>query len=295
MNVVELKFLLKLLAFPDYRAPLSQITPNAKTSPSERDSICRTLGDRELIAYSTEVTEFSITPAGKALLALKTSQLPIAEIELQLLKAGAAGLTRPTEIAAKTGISPSVQQTTLENLVTRGLIKIEKAKIQDVWLTERGAEYLTDEYNPSGSDPVISLDLLTNYLRFIRKSLRQGTGIRNKIPKIQPIVEDVVPSDFEEPISVPHPIPADTEILKIIQNLDRELATDNYLPIFYLRQKLQPPLSRAEVDQALYRLQRNDLIELSSLQEAIAYTPEQIEAGIPQDIGGPLFFIIVTK
>lgn len=294
MNVVELKFLLKLLAFPDYRAPVSQITPNAKTSPSERDSICRTLGDRELIAYSTEVTEFSITPAGKALLALKTS-LPIAEIELQLLKAGAAGLTRPTEIAAKTGISPSIQQTTLENLAKRGFIKIEKTKIQDVWLTERGAEYLTDEYNPSGSDPVISLDLLTNYLRFIRKSLRQGTDIRTKIPKIQPIVEDVVLSDFSEAISVHHPIPADIEILKIIQNLDRELATDNYLPIFYLRQKLQPPLSRAEVDQALYRLQRNDLIELSSLQETIAYTPEQIEAGIPQDIGGPLFFIIVTK
>ena len=81
----------------------------------------------------------------------------------------------------------------------------------------------------------------------------------------------------------------------MIQNLDRELATDNYLPIFYLRQKLQPPLSREEVDQALYRLQRNDKIELSSLQEAIAYTPEQIEAGIPQDIGGPLFFIIVTE
>lgn len=293
MNVVELKFLLKLLAFPDYRAPISQITPNPKTSASERDSICRTLSDRELIAYSTEVTEFSITPAGHALLALNTSQLPIAEAELQLLKAGAAGFTIPAEIAAETALT--MPQATIQNLVDRGFIKIEKAKIQDVWLTERGAEYLTDEYNPSGTDPVISLDLLTNYLRFIRKSLRQGAGSRAKIPKIQPIVEDVFPSDFSDRISVHHPMPADTEILKMIQNLDRELATDNYLPIFYLRQKLQPPLSREEVDQALYRLQRNDQIELSSLQEAIAYTPEQIEAGIPQDIGGPLFFIIVTE
>jgi predicted transcriptional regulator len=291
MNVVELKFLLKLLAFPDYRAPISQITPNPKTSASERDSICRTLSDRELIAYSTEVTEFSITPAGHALLALNTSQLPIAEAELQLLKAGAAGFTIPAEIPAETALT--MPQTTIQNLVDRGFIKIEKAKIKDVWLTERGAEYLTDEYNPSGSDPVISLDLLTNYLRFIRKSLRQGAGSRTKIPKIQPIVEDVFSSDFSEGISAHHPMPADTEILKMIQNLDRELATDNYLPIFYLRQKLQPPLSREEVDQALYRLQRNDQIELSSLQEAIAYTPEQIEAGIPQDIGGPLFFIIV--
>ncbi|KOR33771.1 MULTISPECIES: hypothetical protein [Planktothricoides] len=284
MNVVELKFLLKLLAFPNYRGLISQIKPNPKTSASERDSICRTLSDRELVAYSTEITEFSITPAGHALLALNTSQLPISAAELQLLKAAASGLT----IEAETSIPASLRQTTIQNLVDRGLIKIEKAKIQEVWLTERGAEYLTDEYNPSGSEPVISLDLLTNYLRFIRKSLRQ------KELAVTPTIDEVK-SEFSDPASVHHHRPADAEILKMIQNLDRELATDNYLPIFYLRQKLQPPLSREEVDQALYRLQRNDKIELSSLQEAIAYTPEQIEAGIPQDIGGPLFFIIVTE
>ncbi|MGB7059636.1 MAG: hypothetical protein WBD58_18175, partial [Geitlerinemataceae cyanobacterium] len=67
---------------------------------------------------------------------------------------------------------------------------------------------------------------------------------------------------------------------------------DNYLPIYHLRQQLQPPLSREELDRSLYQLQRDDTIELSSLQEAIHYTSEQIDAGIPQQIGGPLFFII---
>lgn len=285
MDVVELKFLLKLLGFSHYRALISQIKPNPKTSASERDGICRTLADRELVAYSSEVTQLSITPAGKALLALDTTQLPIADEELQVIQAVASGFNTP----AQTGISASHRQPSIQSLVDRGLIKAEKTQIQEVWLTERGAEYLTDEYNPSGSDPVISLDLLTNYLRFMRKSLRQ------KPLSVTPTIDLAVTPEFSRQGSVSQQILGDVEILQLIRDLDREHATDNYLPIFYLRQKLQPPLSREEVNQILYRLQRNDQIELSSLQEAIAYTPEQVEAGIPQDIGGPLFFIIVSR
>lgn len=284
MDVLELKFILKLLAFADYRAPISQIKPNPKTSASERDSICRTLDDRELVAYSIEVTQFSITPAGNALLALDTSKLPIADEELQLLKESASGPATP----AQTDIAAQETQTTIQNLVDRGLLKADKAQIKEVWLTDRGAEYLTDEYNPSGSDPVISLDMLTNYLRFLRKSIRQQAN------PVHPTVDRAVAQEFSDFKSSGQQMPGDAEILQMIRDLDTELATDNYLPIFYLREKLQPPLSREEVDQALYRLQRQDRIELSSLQEAIAYSPEQIEAGIPQDIGGPLFFIIVT-
>ena len=86
--------------------------------------------------------------------------------------------------------------------------------------------------------------------------------------------------------------PTDSEILAMIKDLDHKLGTDNYLPIFHLREKLQPSLSRTEVDRALYRLEKSDQIELSSLQEVRCYTLEQIEAGIPQNIGGRLFFII---
>ncbi|NEO79496.1 MAG: transcription factor RcaD, partial [Moorea sp. SIO4G3] len=73
----------------------------------------------------------------------------------------------------------------------------------------------------------------------------------------------------------------------------QELGTENYLPLFHLRQKLQPPLSREELDKALYSLQAEDKIDLSALQEANMYTEEQIEAGIPQNTGGRLFFIMV--
>jgi hypothetical protein len=172
----------------------------------------------------------------------------------------------------------------LQRFHERGLIEAEtkiKRQKAEVWLTERGQQYLRDEYTAKGSNPVISLELLTNYLRFLRKS--------------QHVQKDV----HQEPSQMPTAAAAtsklsDEEILQTIRHLDGELGTENYLPIFHLRQKLQPPLSREQLDQALYSLQRNNKIELSSLQEAIAYTPEQIDAGIPQDVGGSLFFIAVN-
>jgi hypothetical protein len=65
---------------------------------------------------------------------------------------------------------------------------------------------------------------------------------------------------------------SDEQILQIIEKLDSELGTENYLPIFHLRQKLQPPMSRDELDQALYRLQKIDKIELRGLVHAQDYT-----------------------
>ncbi len=46
-------------------------------------------------------------------------------------------------------------------------------------------------------------------------------------------------------------------------NLDKWHKTDNYLPIFYLRNQF-PSLSREKLDQALYRLQAADKIDFST-------------------------------
>ena len=73
-------------------------------------------------------------------------------------------------------------------------------------------------------------------------------------------------------------------------NLDKWHKTDNYLPIFYLRNQF-PSLSREKLDQALYRLQAADKIDFSTLAEVEAYTTEQISAGISQVVGGKLFYI----
>ncbi|MCU0516019.1 MAG: hypothetical protein MUC60_03965 [Oscillatoria sp. Prado101] len=309
MDVQELKFLLKLLGFPECRAPVSEIKPNPKMKPAERDSICRSLRERDLVAYSSEVIKFTIAPPGKSLLKLDTTGLPITDKELKVLHACASATITPAEA----GIPAANRQEIVQGLADRGLIKAEKTQIKDVWLTERGKQYLLDEYVPKGSAVEISLDMLANYLRFLRKSLRTvappATPLQEGAPAIdghtlreRPAgtalkkAEDSPRSSGgteAEPAPAPERQLTDADILQAIRDLDRQLDTDNYLPIFHLRQKLEPPLSREELNRALYRLQRSDKIELSSLQEAIAYTPEQLDAGIPQDVGGPLFFIIV--
>jgi hypothetical protein len=275
MQTDELKFLLKLLGCQNYRSLLSAASFK---SLKGKEKICQALSDRFLVDYSREIAFVQILPPGSALLKQDASQLPIPATELKLLqKIGkAAGKIKPSEIAK---IKASNRDIILHSLADRGLIAVEiqrKKQNAEVWLTPRGLEYLRDEYTAKGTNPAISLDLLTNYLRFLRKSL----PVQPDVLPTAPTITDLKPSD--------------EEILKIVGNLDREAGTDNYLPIYYLRQKLQPPLSREELDRALYRLQRNDKIELSSLVDTTPYTPEQIDAGIPQDIGGSLFFIAVN-
>ena len=270
METIELKFLLKLLGFANYRAPLSKITPNSKTSATERERICRKLLTRELVECSYEVTKLKIASPGKALLKSDSTGLPVTAQELKVLRTSEKEKITP----GKTGVPAAERGTIIQRLADRGLIELE-TKVKEVWISGRGQEYLRDEYTAKGTNLVLNLDMLNNYLGFLRKSLRVQTDEDRKPPKLINKLSD-------------------EEILQTIRDLDLKLGTENYLPIFHLREKLQPPLSRDELDQALYRLQRNDKIELSSLQEASAYTPEQIDAGISQDIGGSLFFITVN-
>ena len=275
MQTDELKFLLKLLGCQNYRSLLSAASFK---SLKGKEKICQGLSDRFLVDYSREIAFVQILPPGSALLKLDASQLPISATELKVLEkiSKAAGKIKPSEIAK---VKASDREKILSSLADRGLIAVEiqrKRQNAEVWLTPRGLEYLRDEYTAKGTNPAISLDMLTNYLRFLRKSLRAQSDVLQTVPTITELK------------------PSDEEILQIVRNLDREAGTENYLPIFHLRQKLQPPLSREELDQALYRLQRHDQIELSSLVDPTPYTPEQIDAGIAQDVGGPLFFIVVN-
>ncbi|MFN6536928.1 MAG: transcription factor RcaD [Nostoc sp. EkiNYC01] len=263
MDTNELKFLLKLLGFTDYRAGLNAFD----AFKTEKNKICKALGDRELVDYTREITTVKILPPGQAVLK-DPGQVPIADKELKVLEkiGNASAKIAPSKI---TSPKAAERDAILEILSDRGLIEaergIKKAKAE-VWLTQRGIEYLRDDYIPNkGSNPVLSLELLGNYLRFLRK---KG--------------------------STPPPPVNDEQILQIIEKLDRELGTDNYLPIFHLREKLQPPFSRDELDKALYRLQASDLIDLSSLLDPTPYTTEQIDAGILQKVGGSLFFITVN-
>ncbi len=267
MDILELKFVLKLLSAPNYRESLAKIKLNAATKAPERDKICRQLLERELVAVSYEISKFKIAPAGIALLKIESTPLPITPQKVKILKLCQKEAVSPS----KAGIPASEAQKLVQTLLEKGLIQVNKTdkKIKEVWLTEQGKEYLQREYEPKSKGNItLSKNLLATYLKFLRQS-----------PSI------AVDSTHQ---------PSDEDILQAIQDLDKEFGTDNYLPIFYLRQKLQPPLSGEDLEHALYRLEGNAKIELSALVEASRYSLEQINAGIKQRSGSPLFFIKVT-
>jgi hypothetical protein len=275
MKANELKFVLKLLGYPNYRAPLNELKVTAKSTVLERERLCRELAGRELVAYSTEIQKFRIEPPGKALLRLKSTELSIAEAELTILQACRQGTITIHKVRSIANL-----QALLKGLSDRGLIKPAAEKIKEVWLSDRGKIHLREDCSPTGNT-TISFNLLNNYLRFLRKPFELQAET----------ISDSSVGEVTMPVALGKP--NQIEVLDLITRLDQEVGSENYLPIYYLRDKLQSVLTRLELDEILFHLQRNDKIELSSLQEAIAYTPDQIDAGIPQEIGGALFFISV--
>jgi hypothetical protein len=266
LDTTELKLLLKLLGKKGYRTAIVELKPNEKTPASERDRIFRRLQQRELVDGTEEITHLKLDPTGKALLKIAAEQSLLTLQELKVLRACETGVVTP----GKTGVPSGDRAAVIQSLLERGVIQAAKMQIKEVWLTERGKEALAREYDPSsGGNITLSKKMLSDYLKFLRKSLAS-----NLTPQ------------SERKLS-------DEEILQTIVNLDKQWGTDNYLPIFHLRDKFQASRSREELDEALYRLQKQDKIELSSLVESNAYTPEQVDAGIPQPVGGPLFFITV--
>lgn len=278
MDTNELKFLLKLLGCENYRSSLSG---NVFKSFKGKNSICQKLGDRHIIDYSREIANVKILPPGQALLKLDAAEIPIEDKELKILEnvGKASGKVAPSKI--KSSLKAAQKEEILKKLDARGLIETEikpKRTKAEVWLTERGIELLRDDFvAKKGTNPTISLDLLNNYLRFLRKTLLWKSEQASIATESAVEITDIT----------------DEKILEIIRKLDKEIGTENYLPIFHLRQKLQPPLSRDDLDKALYRLQADDKIDLGTLQEASAYTPEQTDSGIVQNAGGPLFFISI--
>ena len=334
MIALELKFLLRLLGFARYRAPIAKLTLNARTSARDRDRICHQLRDRGWVDIACKVKRFQIAPPGRALLQLLSNNLPLTNSERQILQFSARRQTPLTP--GKIQLPPAQRQPTLHALAERGLIQITEQAITEVWLTERGQHYLRYEYQPNGT-ATLSLTLLGHYLKFLRHSpweakpvaevagmeeqgIRSGRAMEWGSDGAGESISPPSPLGDAQPTSAtrsqtqnsklktqnsssPHTpeqthrfaptLPNPETLLQSIQTLDNELGTANYLPIFHLRQQW-PDLDREDLDRLLYQLQRQDAIELSSLQESLAYTAEQRAAGIPQEIGGPLFFISVA-
>lgn len=289
MEVRELKFLLRLVSLPGYKGKISQLKPTSSTKIAETEQICCQLRDRALVECHEQVIKFKLSQAGNALLQLKVKNLPLTTTELKILQACRDRVTTPPQIK----LTPaSIRDQLIYSCIERGLITVIASKIKQVWLTDRGKHYLLHEYIPQGHNSVLSLNLLNNYLDLFRN--HNSLGIPNtkqfspnlSIRSNQPIAAASKPKKT--------PSLTDDRVLQTIRDLDRQLNTSNYLPIFYLREQLQSFLSREELDSILYRLQRQNKLELSSIVESSQYTNEQLLAGIPQNIGGCLFFLIVN-
>ena len=258
-NFAELKFLLELASCSNQETYLSRSFKKFKSK--QRDSICQKLGEGGIVDFSQEIASVEIAPPGSALLKLEIDKLPISVKEFKILERVAKkGKAKPSEIKVtinKKTLKAGERDKILSTFLEKGLVTGEmKLKRQGakVWLTSKGKD---------------CLEKVNQYFF----SLQQAP---------------------EEKIEVKQSKPTDEEILQAIKYLDREINSDNYLPIFHLRDKFQPPLSREELDQALYRLAKDERIELSALQEARFYTAQQIDTGIAQNIGGPLFFISIN-
>ncbi|MFM6078716.1 MAG: transcription factor RcaD, partial [Dolichospermum sp.] len=124
MDTNQLKFLLKLLGCANYRTGLSSGIFNG--FKSEKNKICRDLGELEYVDYSREVATVKILPPGQALLKLDSTQLPIDDKELKVLgKIGkSSGKIAPSEIKVS-GLKSDERDVILKTLSERGLIAAE--------------------------------------------------------------------------------------------------------------------------------------------------------------------------
>ena len=295
LSSLEMKFLLRLLEHePNYRIGISQIKPNSKTSANERDKACKKLCSEGLVEYVEEVVRYETKPAGKTLLKSDTSTIPVSLDELELLKVANTKVATPGQAKR---VPASDRQRLLSQLKDRGLISVTKSQIKDVWLTSQGFQYLLDDCTPSSTSSRLTFAMLGHYLTFLRQSLRadadRGNGLQEQTSSQALDTSDDYPDAYDDTTNLQSL--ALEDVLNTIRQLDQQLNTDNFLPIFHLRKKLQPLLSREDLDQLLYDLQSRDLIELSTLQDVSNYSEAEISAGIPQNIGGDLFYISVSE
>jgi predicted transcriptional regulator len=321
MDSKALKFLLNLLSFPNYRAPISHVKPTPKIKAAERNHICQELRDREWVACSEKIKTLRISTQGKALLKLGQVEGGLTPEEFQVLQGISAGKITPNKIDLPGGITAGQILNIIEALAHRGLLVVEK-EIDEVWLTEKGQIFLIEEYDPTDQSGTITFNLLADYLRLVRqyypptasgvinsprdisenylppsKIINQSANLSiNELDILQTIRQlDIQLGALKSMSTEMSPrLPSDEDILQLIYQLDRELGTENYLPIFHVREQLKDLFSREELDQVLYRLQAKQQIQLKSLEEVIHYSPEYFEAAIPQEQAWSLFFIVRT-
>lgn len=168
LPIAELNLLLQLLAYPNYRAEISQLRLGSKTSAANRDRLCQALCDKGWLAGITTVQRFRASRTGRTLLTLDTTSLPITPDEHWVLKSCRDHSITPSQINRR--VPANLRQRLIQGLVDQGLIRITQSRRSTIWLTAAGQRFLRHDYCPSGDQPVLSLTALGHYLTFLRRS-----------------------------------------------------------------------------------------------------------------------------
>lgn len=144
LKTIELKFLRKLLE-QGGRSDISSIKPNEKTPATKRDRVCKKLASLGLVAYDSDVAKFTISAAGRMLLTLDTTSLPVTPDELNLLRA-CRGSMAPGQLSSK--IPMSDRQRLIRELADRKMLKIRSVAIKEVWITNQGRDIISGQHKP---------------------------------------------------------------------------------------------------------------------------------------------------
>ncbi|MCI4625170.1 MAG: hypothetical protein L3V56_04320 [Candidatus Magnetoovum sp. WYHC-5] len=276
LDAIDIKLLLNLIGCENYSTDKwNDLKPKSDATKVNVNDICKKLSNLNLLDIKEPITKLWLTATGKEELKNKESQLSkdsiivLKECSKSKSKSDPKKIT-PNRKAIKELVGDIISL--MKDLVQQGFIEVETGI--SISISEHGKQFLLYEFLPTdGKTPIISLKMFKNYIQFIRK----GQLL------LQPTVTEQVVG----------PTLSDEEALNLIKELDAELGTENYLPIFHLREKIGNRLQRDALDNILYKLVNEDKIKLSTLQEVSQYTKEQKNAGIPQPIGGPFFYIIV--
>lgn len=295
MDIQEFKILLKLLGNQDYKGKIGEIKPNDKTKVNVVRNLSQQLFNRGYIHIEEKILQIKINDDGKKILKNKSLSNKLSDSELIILNS----CIKTTIQVSKIKLTPAFKRDKLIlNLVKEKLVDIKEKQIISIALTDNGKLFLAQEFLlESLGNIILQKKLFNNYLIFIRKHYQQKINIssNNKVSLDQSSQLKITSNKTEkinENINNNNK-PSITEVLETIIQLDKEFNSDNYLPIFYIRNKYQSILNREELDTILYSLQKQNKLSMSRLVDASQYNSEQYDAGIPQKIGGPIFYLIV--
>lgn len=135
LKASEQKFLLKLFNSDGYVSDIADLSPSEKTTAATRNCICRSLAEKGLVEYDSEIFRFTLSAPGRMLLSLQTTSLPVTPDELKLLRSCRGSMT-----AEKLGscVPEAGRSQLVSGLVNRKLLKVTKRQILTVRLTAKG-------------------------------------------------------------------------------------------------------------------------------------------------------------